>query len=51
MKVIIVDDAMVIRQTLSAVLEADGIEVVASGPDAPTAFEAAAEYRPDVARS
>lgn len=49
MKVIIVDRAIVIRQTLSEALEADGIEVVATAPDAPTALEAASEYRPDVA--
>ncbi|PZS03602.1 MAG: hypothetical protein DLM69_02820 [Candidatus Chloroheliales bacterium] len=49
MKVIIVDDAMVTRQSLSAILEADGIEVVASVPDAPTAFEVATEDRLDLA--
>ncbi len=49
MKVIIVDDSMVMREALSEALEADGIEVVATAPDAPTALEAAAEYHPDVA--
>ena len=49
MKVIIVDDAMVIREALSETLEAEGIEVVATAPDALTALEAAYEYQPDVA--
>ncbi len=49
MKVIIVDDAIVIREALSETLEAAGIEVVATAPDALTALEAAYEYHPDVA--
>lgn len=48
MKVIIVDDARVIREALSDMLEAEGIEVVATAPDAPTALEAVIEHRPDV---
>ena len=48
MRVILVDDSALIRDGLASVLGDEGIEVVATFPDASGVVEAVDEHRPDV---